>query len=325
MPLQSLTLAHQQESGRKAVVKLYYETFGPPLTTAPIVLVNHALTGNSTVSGPQGWWQSIVGSGKVIDTDFFTVVSFNIPGNGYENDSESLIDNYKDFTARDIADIFWQGLEALNVTHLFSIVGGSLGGGIAWEMAALRPDALDHLIPIATDWKATDWVVANVLVQEQILNNSDRPIQDARAHAMLLYRTPQSLGLRFDRERTGNAFEVENWLFAHGDKLQNRFRLPAYKLMNHLLKTIDITRDRGDFIAVAARISAQITVIAIDSDQFYLADENRTDVANLLPFKKNISYNEVRSIHGHDAFLIEHAQLSQVLEQIFQKTFRLSR
>lgn len=316
---------HELESGKILNLNLFYETFGPEIGTAPIVLVNHALTGNSTVSGKNGWWQNLIGKQKTIDTDHFTVIAFNIPGNGYDQNPENLIENYKDFTALDIAQIFWKGLQRLEIDKLFAIIGGSLGGGIAWEMTALRPNSIEHLIPIASDWKATDWVIANVLVQDQILNNSDEPIHDARLHAMLLYRTPQSLALRFNREKSEDRYEIENWLFSHGHKLQNRFRLSSYKLMNHLLKTVDITRNRGNFIDVASRISAQITVVSVDSDQFYLAEENKIDVSELHTFKNNISYHEIRSIHGHDAFLIEYAQLSKIFEQIFQNSFRLSR
>ena len=67
------------------------------------------------------------------------------------------------------------------------------------EMAALNPKITKHLIPIVSDWKSTDWIIANCLIQEQFLVNSKRPIQDARMHAMLCYRTPESLKNRFQR------------------------------------------------------------------------------------------------------------------------------
>jgi len=138
-----------------------------------------------------------------IDTDYFTVIAFNIPGNGYDDNIENLIDNYRDFSVRDIARIFWEGLFYLKVKNVYAVIGGSLGGAIAWEMAALQPDKIDNLIPIATDWKATDWVIANVLIQDQILNHSDDPIVDARLHATLLYRTPEYVNQRFRRSKIG--------------------------------------------------------------------------------------------------------------------------
>lgn len=310
------------ENGKqRAYTPLFYQLFGQPIHTAPIVVVNHALTGNSNVTGENGWWNDLIGENKTIDTNYFTVIAFNIPGNGFDNNFGNLISNYKDFTIRDIARIFWEGLFFLNVNSVFALIGGSLGGAIAWEMTALQPNKIENLIPIATDWKATDWVVANVLIQDQILNNSDDPIADARLHAMLLYRTPQSVNQRFKREKfnENSIFQIENWLVNHGIKLKNRFRLSSYKLMNHLLKTNDITRQRNNFQSVITSINANIHIVAVDTDYFFIADENRKDYQQAKSVKENVFYHEINSIHGHDAFLIEFNQLSQILEPIFNK------
>ena len=321
--LKKITIVEwQTENGKTGHdISLSYQTFGPEINTAPIVLVNHALTGNSAVSGEKGWWNELIGKEKTIDTNHLTVIAFNIPGNGFDGEYENLILNYKDFTARDIAAIFWKGLQELKVESLFGLIGGSLGGGIAWEMAALKPDKIENLIPIATDWKATDWVVANVLVQDQILNNSDDPIPDARVHAMLLYRTPQSLKQKFKRKKneTQTTFHIEDWLVHHGIKLQNRFRLASYKLMNHLLKTIDITRNRDDFKTVAKTITSNIYLIAVNTDLFFIPDENKETFDQIRNQKSNIFYHEIKSIHGHDAFLIEYEQLSNIISPIFNK------
>jgi homoserine O-acetyltransferase len=302
-------------------VPLFYQTFGQPVGAAPIVIVNHALTGNSNVTGENGWWNDLVGYERTIDTNFFTILAFNIPGNGFDGKAENLITNYKYFTAKDIAGIFLKGINFLQIETVFALIGGSLGGGIAWEMANLQPNKFENLIPIATDWKASDWVIANVLVQDQILNNSDNPIVDARLHAMLLYRTPQSFKKKFNRNKQSelNDFQIESWLVNHGFKLQNRFKLAAYKLMNHLLKTIDITKNTNDFEISAGKISANIHIVAVNTDYFFTADENRESFEILKPIKQNVFYHEIKSIHGHDAFLIEFDQLSQILEPIFNK------
>lgn len=297
---------------------LYFETFGQILGSAPVVVVNHALTGNSTVTGDKGWWNELIGYGKLIDLDTYTVIAFNIPGNGYDGILGNLISNYHDFTVRDIARIFWKGLHELNVREVYALMGGSLGGAIAWEMAVIQPKAVQHLIPIATDWKATDWVLANVKIQEQILNNSVQPIEDARQHAMLLYRTPQSINARFNRQQFPNGeFAVENWLTYHGVQLKNRFRLSAYKLMNHLLKTNDITRNRGSLEEVVASIEATIHIVSVDTDLFFTARENRKTVMDLASVHPEIYYHEIQSIHGHDAFLIEFEQLITLLKPVF--------
>ncbi|WP_264520497.1 alpha/beta fold hydrolase [Flavobacterium sp. N1994] len=304
---------------RRPYIPLFYQTFGQPIGSAPVVVVNHALTGNSNVTGENGWWNDLIGEDKTVDTNYFTVISFNIPGNGYDNIFGNLITSYQDFTIRDVARIFWEGLSFLKIESVFAVIGGSLGGAVAWEMATLKPKSIENLIPIATDWKATDWVIANVLIQDQILNNSDDPIADARLHAMLLYRTPQSINKRFQRNKfkDSEVFQIENWLANHGVKLKNRFRLSAYKLMNHLLKTNDITRDRNDFLVVTKAIQSNIYIVAVDTDYFFIPDENRETYEVLKSIKENVFYQEIHSIHGHDAFLIEFEQLTQILAPIF--------
>ena len=298
-------------------IPLSYETFGCPLGSAPIVLVNHALTGNSSVVGEHGWWKDLVGDDKCIDTLQYSIVAFNIPGNGYDG---FLIDNYEDFTVFDIANLFLKGLELLKIHSLFAVIGGSLGGSVTWQMAVLQPELIQNVIPIATDWKATDWVLAQCRIQKQLLENSSQPLEDARMHAMTFYRTPQSLTAKFERtKQVGSVtYDVENWLQSHGEKLQKRFHLKAYKLMNHLLTTTNVTDGTNNFIDSAKNIKGAIHLIGIDSDQFYLNEEINKSYLALSEFKSNISFSEINSIHGHDGFLIEFDQLSEILKDIFQ-------
>lgn len=306
------------EKGVKAQeINLSYQIFGQELYTAPIVLVNHALTGNSNVAGKTGWWNDLVGENKVINTNYYTVISFNIPGNGYDG---FVIDNYKDFIARDIAKLFLIGLKKLNITQLFAIIGGSLGGGIAWEMAVLNTTITNHLITIATDWKSTDWLIANCQIQEQFLSNSSNPVHDARMHAMLCYRTPESFKARFQRSKNEELeiFNVESWLLHHGKKLQERFQLSAYKLMNQLLKTIDVTKGREETILDS--IKSNIHIVGVDSDLFFTAEENRETHKHLALTNPKVTYNEINSVHGHDAFLMEYQQLSKIIEPIFNQS-----
>lgn len=303
----------------KSRLPLYYQVFGQLIGTAPVVVVNHALTGNSQVIGQNGWWNDLIGENKTIDTDFYTIIAFNIPGNGFDGNSENLIQNYKDFTTKDIALLFWEGLQFLGIHELFAVIGGSLGGGIAWEMGFLKPNHIKNLIPVAADWKASDWLIANVLVQDKILNNSENPVYDARLHAMLLYRTPQSLKAKFNRSKNENQelYQIESWLLYHGQKLENRFALEAYKLMNHLLKTIGESMNCGQFLAFAKETSAEIHLISVDSDYFFTADENRETFEILKRVNPNVFYHEIQSLHGHDAFLIEFEQLNAILKDVF--------
>ena len=298
-------------------IELHYQHFGRDYNDAPVILINHSLTGDANVAGSSGWWNEIVGPNLSIDTNKYAILGFNIPGNGVKN---YLLENYQDFHAGDIAEIFYQGLKFLGVQQLFALIGGSIGGGIAWEMAALYPSITRNLIPVAADWKASDWIIANTFLQKRLLENSNDPLRDARIHAMLTYRTPASFTERFNRTKNveKNIYNVESWLIHHGDKLFKRFLLQAYKTMNHLLATVDVSRNGKSFENVIQSIESDIHLVAINSDIFFTSEEDKKTFKIGKNFKKKIYYYEINSIHGHDAFLIENKAISKIFGKIFK-------
>lgn len=311
----------ENSAGTLQDIRFSYQVFGPALGEAPVVLVNHALSGNSEVTGAKGWWNAIIGEGKTIETTRYTVLAFNMPGNGYDGNPANLLHNYREFRLRDIAAIYVRALEQLGISRLYAGIGGSIGGALLWELAALKPDLFEHIIPVATDYKATQWLRALCKVQDQILNNSAEPLKDARMQAMTFYRSPQSLEAKFagpDTTGKGN-WNVEGWLEYHGGKLEERFELASYKLMNHLLTTTDISNGTGDHLSAAAKIEGAIHIITVNSDRFYLPEDNWETYINLSLIKNNIHIHEIKSIHGHDAFLIEYGQLAGFLSSIFNK------
>ena len=319
--LQYIEIDHfELNSGRNISLQLSYQNFGRPLSKAPVVLVNHALTGSSQVTETNGWWNAIIGKQKTIDTSKYAVLAFDIPGNGFGKTKEHFAEYYKDFTAKDIARLFAVGLQRLQISKLFAVIGGSVGGGIAWELAVLRPKLIEHLIPVASDWKATDWLIANCYVQERILENSLDPIADARLHAMTFYRTPESLSEKFSRTKANaSVYNVESWLNYHGEKLSMRFKLSAYKMMNQILKTICVANNITEFKNIVRNIEGSIHIITINSDLFFKPEENWNTYVELKSVKKNVTIGEIKSVHGHDAFLIEYQQLSKLLAPIFKQ------
>ncbi|MFK8265670.1 alpha/beta fold hydrolase [Capnocytophaga cynodegmi] len=303
--------------GKYPKIHLQYQVFGKKLGEAPLIVVNHALTGNSQVTGENGWWNEAVGKGRPIDSEQYSVLVFDIPGNGYKN--SFFIENPKEWIARDVARLFLLGLKALHIEQVFALVGNSVGGGIAWEMIALAPNLFGHLIAVATDWKSSDWIIANSLIQESILQNSANPLHDARLHAMLCYRSPQSFKMKFERSFNLEKLplrNVETWLLHHGEKLEKRFTLSAYKLMNQLVKTIDIAEGRTSFESVMKDVQTEIHIIGTNSDLYFVPEENRQTYAVLRKMGKKAIYHEIDSIHGHDAFLIEYQQLDKILRTI---------
>lgn len=213
-------------------------------------------------------------------------------------------------------------MKKLKFKQLFAAIGGSIGGALAWELAALQPKLIENLIPVSADYKSTDWVLAQCEVQKQILNNSLKPVHDARMHAMTFCRTPESFEKKFERQRSSinGFFEISNWLHYHGQMLEERFLISSYKLMNHLLTTIDISRGGGNYAEIAAAINAKIHIIAINSDLFFLAEENKREFQRLSCLKRDVAYHEVNSVHGHDGFLIEYDQLKKNLQPILSQS-----
>ncbi len=307
-------------SGEQMDLQLSYKLFGLPLGSAPVVLVNHSLTGDADVAGENGWWSELIGDGKVIDTHQYTILAFNFPGNGVDN---NLIDNYEHLVLRDIAYLFKAALDELGIDKLYAAIGGSIGGALVWEMGASFPELIENLIPVACDWKTSSWVLANTLLQDRILHSSKNPLQDARIHAMMCYRTPESFKERFGRSihEEKEIFNIDSWLLHHGEKLNNRFQLQSYKLMNHLLRTIDITEERGSFEEVASQIKGTIHLISIDTDLFFTDAENRETYSRLIERKVNLHYHTISSVHGHDAFLIEYDQLNSMLSPLFTNIY----
>jgi len=297
-------------------IQISYQVFGKELGSAPVILVNHALTGNSLVSGINGWWSEIIGFEKPIDTTKYSVLCFNIPGNGF---NENNFDFNLDLNLGDIALLFIKAIDKLKLTKLHAIIGGSIGGCLTWEMIALKNDLASIIIPVASDWKASDWLIANTFLQDRILKNSRDPVSDARIHAMTFYRSPKSLNTRFSRTKNldKNMFNVESWLIHHGEKLRQRFSLKSYLFMNKLLSSTDITRDGESFTSKISNIKSSIHIVSVDSDIFFLPDE---DYETYLIAKKNnldITNHIIKSIHGHDAFLIETKQISDIFTKIF--------
>ncbi|VEE10282.1 Homoserine O-acetyltransferase [Chryseobacterium gleum] len=310
--LNYINLTYQTNSQKEYHIPLSYQLFGKDLFTAPVILINHALTGNSNVSGDKGWWKQLVGENQIVDTDQYTVLCFNIPGNGYDN---FLIEDYEDFTPSDIAAIFLKGLETLQIKKLYAIIGGSLGGGIAWEMLAQQPDLAEIFIPIACDYRTHDWLHAQCLVQKFLLNDKEEPLQkrEFMPCCVIELHSRSMTDFKTNITRKKQRLESEDWLIYHGNALNERFSLKAYKLMNHLLMNINADE------TVLENIQARMRMISVDSDLFFPASEIRMCFENLKEKNKDVSYHEIQSIHGHDAFLMEYQQLNNIIKNILQE------
>ena len=192
------------------------------------------------------------------------------------------------------------------------------GASCPVRMLALNKSLFENFIPIASDWKSADWVIGNCYVQDRILNTSNRPIFDARIHAMTTYRTPESFTKKFGRSlRREGFYNMESWLEHHGDKLEERFTLSAYKMMNQVLRTINVADDLDGFVTKMEGVETFIHMININSDLFFKINETYDTYNTLKSFGFNVKFNTIDSEDGHDAFLIEFEQISNFIYDHF--------
>ena len=302
-------------SGENVSVSLSYQTFGLQLGKGPLVVVNHSLTGDSNISGDNGWWSELIGSKKMINTDKFCVMCINIPGNIQEKRGFNYGNKW---ILSDVAKLFVQLLKNLGVRKVHSLIGGSIGGGLVWEMGLLDENFFENLIPVAADYKESDWLISNTYFQNLILKNSKNPVFDARLHAMLSYRNPKSINRRFKiKSNDLNERKVIDWLNHHGNKLKEKFSLKSYIHMNHLLSSIGYNYE-NKFLKLITKNKSKIHLVGVNSDLLFPNFEIENTYDLLSAIKKNIYYYQIQSDHGHDAFLIEFKQMKSKLNHIFE-------
>ncbi|MDO5700218.1 MAG: homoserine O-acetyltransferase [Bowdeniella nasicola] len=337
------------QSGEQLPVTLAYETFGT-LNTARdnAILVLHALTGDShCADGPAGpgWWREIVGPGRVIDTDRYFVLAPNILGGcqGSTGPASTAPDGrpygarFPNVTARD--QVLAESLLAdhLGIETFQLVVGASMGGHRALEWAISRPTRLKRLAVIASGARTTADQIG--LGHTQLLAIESDPnfvggdyydrspgtgpwrgLALARRIAHLSYRTSHELDTRFGRipqggeePLNGGRFAVQSYLDHHGVKLVRRFDANSYVTLTRAMLTHDVGRDRGGVREALRAIRVPTLVLAVDTDRLFTHAESRVladSIETALPL------GIISSPYGHDAFLIEHDQVSAHLDTL---------
>lgn len=279
------------------------------LSAHPVVLVVHALTGDMRAGGEGGWWAPVIGPGQPIDPTTHHVLCFNLLGGCYGS-SGPLDPGFPPgavVTTRDQARALAMALDALGVERLALLTGGSLGGLVALALAAAQPWRVERLVPIGAAQATSTWVLGLNHVQRQVIEahgRSARGLELARQLAMLSYRAEAGLELTQGRARDADgALRIGTYLEHQGQKLRRRFDVGAYLTLmgamdHHALSDAEL-----------AGVTAATLAVGIDSDQLFFPEHMRA-LARALP---RAEYAELRSVHGHDAFLIEWDQLRACL------------
>jgi homoserine O-acetyltransferase len=336
--------------GRLPAVRLAYETWGTLNATGTnAVLVLHALTGDSHVTGPAapghptpGWWSTLVGTGAPIDTDDWFVVAPNVLGGcqGSTGPSSTAPDGrpwgsrFPLLTVRDQVAAEIALTDALGISRWALVIGGSMGGHRVLEWAASAPSRVSALAAIATTAQTSGDQIASFHTQVGAIladpcfhggDYYDEPdgfgphvgLGIARQIAHLTYRSALELDERFGRipqgeeePLLGGRFAVQSYLDHHGDKLTRRFDANTYVALTRAMITHDLGRDRGGVEAALASITARALVVAVDSDRLFLPEQSER-IARGIPGAGPVRY--VHSPYGHDGFLIEEDQVGALV------------
>jgi homoserine O-acetyltransferase len=287
-------------------LRVAYRRDGPRSSSA--VLVVHALTGSADAI--DDWWEPLIGPGKALDTDARQVVCFNLLGSCYGTTGPREVADFPAITPRDIARAQWAALDALDVERLELVVGGSLGGMVALEVALERPEAVDAVMPIAAPTAIGNLAAGWNHIQLQLLElDRDRGLELARQLAMTTYRSE----VDFDT-RDG----IGSYLEHQGVKLRHRFHAGSYAALAGAMNAHDVGRDRGGVVAAfhsLAEAGVAVAAIGIEGDILYGPRQVRALVDTARSAGVDAIYREITSNKGHDAFLVEWDQMGAILRQ----------
>jgi homoserine O-acetyltransferase/O-succinyltransferase len=317
-----------------------------------VVMVLHALTGDSHITGPAGpdhptpgWWDGVAGPGATIDTDRWCAVATNALGGCRGSTGPSSIapdgkpwgSRFPAITIRDQVNADLAALAALGVTQVAAVIGGSMGGARALEWIVGHPDTVRAGLILAVGARATADQIGTQSTQVAAIkadpdwNGGDyydtgrgpvAGLEIARRVAHLTYRGEAELDSRFandaqgDEDPTnGGRYAVQSYLEHQGGKLVSRFDAGTYVALTDALSSHDVGRDRGGVEAALASCPVPVLVGGITSDRLYPLRQQQ-ELADLLPGCDGLRV--VDSIYGHDGFLVETEAVAPLIRQTLE-------
>lgn len=282
-------------------VRLAYHTYGRP--SAEAVLVLHALTGDSAV---HQWWPAVLGPGKALDPQRQFIICSNVLG-GCAGSSGPDEFNLEALTLRDMVRVQRELLRFLKVERL-SVVGGSMGGMLAYAWLTTFPQLVTKAVIIGAPARHSPWAIGlNTAARNAILAApGGEGLKVARQIAMLSYRSPQSFAQTQagpSSRQVGKA-AISTYLEYQGQKLADRFCEGSYLALTSAMDRFQLSD------ADLSLIQTPALVVGISSDQLYPASEVREQALKL----PNVQYWQLNSPHGHDAFLMDGAEMNEAVK-----------
>ena len=312
---------------------------------ANAVLVCHALTGDQhvanvhPVTGKPGWWTAMVGPGRPIDTDRFFVICANVVGGCLGTTGPASLNpatgrayglDLPVITIRDMVRAQAMLVDHLGIETLFCVAGGSMGGMQVLQWAALFPERVFSAMPIATGARHSSQNIAFHEVgrqavmadpdwrQGRYLDEGTRPekgLSVARMAAHVTYLSDQALHAKFGRKLQDRAaptfsfdadFQIESYLRYQGRSFVERFDANSYLYMTRAMDYFDLAADYGGLLARAFRgTKTRFCVASFTSDWLFPTAESRAIVHALNAGGASVSFVEIETDKGHDAFLLD--------------------
>jgi homoserine O-acetyltransferase len=348
------------ESGASlAPVQVAYETYGSlDAAGGNAVLVCHALTGDAHAAGHhgdpsrRGWWDTIIGPGRPLDTDRFFIVCPNLLGGCSGTTGPSSIDpaagrayglRFPLLTVRDLVTVHRALLSHLGITHVHAAIGGSLGGMQALQWALDHPREVERAVMICASARLSAQNIAfTAVTRAAILSDPDfqegnyldgpsrpsRGLSLARKIGHITYLSQESMRRKFDRARRegefapmsmASDFEVEHYLDHQGQSFVERFDALSYLYLTRLM---DYFQPFSDASLDLAGVSTRFVAISFDSDWRFGSEHSRLIVSELEKGGAHARHVEVSSPWGHDSFLLDLTEYHRVVAEALGEDVR---
>jgi homoserine O-acetyltransferase len=344
-----------------APVDVAYETYGRlNEARSNAILIAHALSGDahaagiSKVDGKPGWWDSMIGKGKAFDTDKYFMICANVlggcrgttgPGSINPATGAPYATSFPGITIPDMVRLQKMLIDHLGIERLLSVTGGSMGGMQALEWAASYPDAVVSAIPIATTARHSAQQIAfNEVGRQAIMADPDwnegnyydskppaRGLAVARMVGHITYMSDESMREKFgrrlrDKDKFGFDFsvdfEVESYLRYRGSQFVYRFDANSYLYITKAMDYFDLSDGSGSLAAAFGKGSTRYLVISFTSDWLYPSYQSLDIVQALRGMNRDVAYCELPSNYGHDAFLVDVGEQTEVVRGFLASTFK---
>lgn len=290
-------------------LSIRYTTYGElNQDKSNVVWVFHALTANSEAAE---WWPGVVGEECIINPDEHFIICANTIGSCYGS-SEPTDRDFPYLTIGDIVSAHEVLLRKLEITSIKIGIGGSLGGQQLLEWAVRQPDLFKTIVPIATNAVHSPWGIAFNETQRMALEHPDPKVglETARAIAMLSYRHYQTYdATQSDQDFRTDHFSASSYQRYQGEKLERRFSPISYYYLSKAMDSHHVGRNHSGIGQALGRIRSRAIVIGIDTDLLFPLAEQELIAKHI----KNASFQAITSLYGHDGFLIEAEQITQIL------------